>query len=59
MDSLGLYNFFSRTASARNDRFETVAAIHAGDAVRRELDAFRERRVQAPLIKSYLVQRAD
>jgi hypothetical protein len=59
VDSLGLYNFFSRTASARNDRFETVAAIHAGDAVRRELDAFRERRVQAPLVKSYLVQRAD
>jgi hypothetical protein len=43
VDSLGLYNFFSRTTLLHGERFETVAAIQAGDAVRRELGAFRER----------------
>jgi hypothetical protein len=40
MDSLGLFNFFSRTALHEgNDRFETIEAIKAGDAVRQELSA--------------------
>ena len=37
IDSIGLYNFFSRISSTSGDRFETTAAIVAGDAVRNEL----------------------
>ena len=44
VDSLRLYNFFSRTASPSEDRFETIEAIHAGDAVRRELGGLRARK---------------
>jgi hypothetical protein len=40
---LGLYNFFDRTAPTGRSRFETVEAIKAGDAVRRELSGFRLR----------------
>jgi hypothetical protein len=43
VDSLGLFNFFSRAAVFGNNRFETVAAISAGDAVRKELGNFRTR----------------
>jgi hypothetical protein len=43
VDSLGLYNFFSRTALWRDDRFETDAAIKIGNAVRRELRDLTER----------------
>jgi hypothetical protein len=40
VDSLGLYNFFSRTAVfGGSNRFETIEAIKAGDAVREELRA--------------------
>ena len=41
VDSLGLYNFFRRTASPGDNRFETIAAIQAGDAVLRELGTYR------------------
>ena len=41
LDSIGLYNFFSRTALTSNLRFETTAAINAGDAVRDELSRRR------------------
>jgi hypothetical protein len=37
VDGLSLYNFFRRTALAGDDRFETRAAIEAGNAVRSEL----------------------
>ena len=36
-DSLGLYNFFGRIAATSRSRFETTAALHAGDAVFDEL----------------------
>jgi hypothetical protein len=40
VDSLGLFNFFSRTAIlGNNNRFETIEALKAGDAVRQELSA--------------------
>jgi hypothetical protein len=38
-DSLSLYNFFSRLAPAGDGRFETTAALHAGDDVQNELQA--------------------
>jgi hypothetical protein len=38
-----LYNFFSRTGFAADTRFETLEAIQAGDAVRRELGGQRLR----------------
>ena len=41
VNSLRLYNFFTRTASTVHNRFETAAAITAGDAVRHELGARR------------------
>jgi hypothetical protein len=41
VDGIGLYNFFSRVAPTSSNRFETTAAINAGDAVRDEL---RDRR---------------
>jgi hypothetical protein len=37
IDSVGLYNFFGRIAPTDGNRFETTAAISAGDAVRNEL----------------------
>jgi hypothetical protein len=37
IDSVGLYNFFNRIAPTNSQRFETTAAIKAGDAVRIEL----------------------
>jgi hypothetical protein len=37
VDSVGLYNFFSRMALTSGGRFETTAAINAGDAVRDEV----------------------
>jgi hypothetical protein len=43
VSGLQLYNFFSRTGFATNTRFETLEAIHAGDAVRRELSGQRLR----------------
>jgi hypothetical protein len=45
VDSLTLYNFFSRvgTSAAASNRFETIAAIRAGDAVRGELRGWRGR----------------
>jgi hypothetical protein len=43
IDSVGLYNFFSRLAPTDSHRFETVAAITAGDTVRSELGARRTR----------------
>ena len=43
IDSVGLYNFFCRIAPTDRHRFETMAAITAGDAVRNEL------RVRRPL----------
>jgi hypothetical protein len=43
VDSVGLFNFFSRTATRGNNRFETMAAINAGDAVRSELGNLRVR----------------
>jgi hypothetical protein len=43
VDSVGLYNFFSRTAPTAGPRFETTAAISAGDAVRDELSSRRLR----------------
>jgi hypothetical protein len=43
VNSLRLYSFFSRTAPTAHNRFETVEAIHAGDAVREELSSFRPR----------------
>lgn len=52
MDSLGLYNFFSRIATFGSNRFETTEAIRAGNAVRDELRGFR-------LDRAYFVQRAD
>ena len=36
-DGAKLYNFFRRAAPTDNNRFETAAAIKAGDAVRHEL----------------------
>jgi hypothetical protein len=38
-DSVTLYNFFGRLAPAGNGRFETTAALHAGDEVENELRA--------------------
>ena len=46
-----LYNFFSRAALMSGTRFETAAAIKAGDAVRVEVRRNRDAR--------YLLQRAD
>ncbi len=43
VNGLRLYNFFDRTAATRHDRFETVEAINAGNAVRRELSGLRPR----------------
>lgn len=43
VNSIGLFNFFSRTSVLGNNRFETVAALNAGDAVRRELGNLRTR----------------
>ena len=43
VNGLGLFNFFNRMAMHGNNRFETVEAIHAGDAVRRELRDLRAR----------------
>ena len=43
IDSVGLSNFFCRIAPTDRHRFETMAAITAGDAVRNEL------RVRRPL----------
>jgi hypothetical protein len=37
VNSVGLYNFFSRIAPTSINRFETTAAINAGEAVRAEL----------------------
>ena len=37
IDAVRLFNFFSRIAPTGSDKFETVAAITAGDAVRDEL----------------------
>ncbi len=37
VNSLDLYNFFNRIAPTSANRFETIAAINAGDAVRAEL----------------------
>jgi hypothetical protein len=48
---VGLYNFFSRAAQISGTRFETTAAIKAGDAVRVEAQRNRGTR--------YLPQRAD
>jgi hypothetical protein len=42
-DGRGLYNFFKRFAPTEGERFETTAAIHAGDAVRDELRVRRGR----------------
>jgi hypothetical protein len=42
VNSTGLYNFFTRTAIS-GERFETTAAIIAGDAVRHELRDLRVR----------------
>ena len=50
-DGIRLYNFFSRAALMSGTRFETTAAIKAGDAVRVEVRRNRDRR--------YLLQRAD
>ena len=36
-DGRGLYNFFGRFAPTEGDRFETLAALRAGDNVRNEL----------------------
>jgi hypothetical protein len=36
-DSIGLYNFFTRLAPNGGNRFETTAAIDAGDRIRVEL----------------------
>ena len=41
IDSVGIYNFFSRIAPTNSHRFETTAAISAGDAVRMELRRYR------------------
>jgi len=43
VNSLGVFNYFSRTATYGSNRFETVEAIHAGDAVRQELGELRAR----------------
>jgi hypothetical protein len=43
VNGVGLFNYFNRTAMPGNNRFETVEAIHAGDAVRRELGNLRVR----------------
>ena len=48
MDSVGLYNFFSRTATYGSNRFETIEAIRAGDAVRNELSRYRGRQRPRP-----------
>ncbi len=53
-----LYNFFTRTAVS-GQRFETPAAIAAGDAVRHELRDLRVRYALSRLGPPYLVQRAD
>jgi hypothetical protein len=36
-DGVSLYNFFRRLAPTDNGRFETTAALHAGDDVQDEL----------------------
>jgi hypothetical protein len=41
INSLDLYNFFSRIAPTSTNAFETAAAINAGDAVRAELRSHR------------------
>jgi hypothetical protein len=41
LNSIDLYNFFSRIAPTSTNRFETIAAINAGDAVRAELRGHR------------------
>ena len=41
LDSIGLYNFFNRVAPTSLNRFETTAAIDAGDKVRDELRRHR------------------
>jgi hypothetical protein len=43
VNSLGMFNYFSRTGVYGSNRFETVEAIHVGDAVRRELGDLRVR----------------
>jgi hypothetical protein len=43
ISSVDLYNFFSRIALTSMSRFETTAAVSAGDAVRAELRARRTR----------------
>ena len=43
VNSVGVFNYFSRVGTYGNNRFETVEAIHAGDAVRRELGNLRAR----------------
>ena len=37
VDGVGLYNFFTRFAPTRDDRFETNTAVHAGGDIRNEL----------------------
>jgi hypothetical protein len=41
INSAALYNFFTRIAPSSSGRFETLAAINAGDAVREELSRRR------------------